>query len=215
MKGGWCFKTFFSDCTFRGLWTLGITTEGNIYYIHVVWYDYTANWKSLCCQKNLTYRHPVILLMVQKSHSQPPEIYIKPCKSWDFNYQLPSTGELNPDFRTINRYILFEVWKVDLCFRYVFLEGFNPIDLEVDGWPFGWRESLDLFLGILPWPLGLRFLGWLFFVSSKSSPFCLKITVNHLIIYGLQMFGSQSFFGNLIMLIMQIQSCYLLCRNVY
>ena len=28
-----------------------------------------------------------ILLMVQKSQGQPPRMVLKPCKSWDFNYQ--------------------------------------------------------------------------------------------------------------------------------
>ena len=31
-----------------------------------------------------------LLLMVQKSRSQPPGMVLKPCKEWDFNYQLPS-----------------------------------------------------------------------------------------------------------------------------
>ena len=70
-------------------------------------------------------------------------------------------------------------------FRWVALNGLSR--------PF-WRKCSLLFL-------------------CKSSPFCLKFTVNHLIIYGLKMFGSQNFFGNLIMLIMQIQSCYLLCSK--
>ena len=28
----------------------------------------------------------VVLLIVQKSHSQPPGMVLKPCKKWDFNY---------------------------------------------------------------------------------------------------------------------------------
>ena len=49
---------------------------------------------------------PALLLMVQKSHSQPPGMYKNPVKPWDFNYQpLTTTGFLAGFLVAINSII--------------------------------------------------------------------------------------------------------------
>ena len=60
-----------------------------------------SGWISCCNLKepsSSTCPIPSILLMVQKSQGQPPGMWSKHCKSWDFNYQPPSTGFCLPDF---------------------------------------------------------------------------------------------------------------------
>ena len=60
-----------------------------------------SGWISCCNLKepsSSTCPIPSILLMVQKSQGQPPGMWSKHCKSWDFNYQPPSTGFCLRDF---------------------------------------------------------------------------------------------------------------------